>query len=105
MQDISSKQLNFVSRLVALNETLLSAIESMLDLKSEWDANAYAAGAQPTGNNLTDALLNGGNTPPANFVAPFPYLSQTAVNNLIGAWTSVQTTVAANRGYLEAARP
>lgn len=98
-QNISSKQLNFVSRLVAANQALIAAADTLAALKAEWDGDAYATGASPTGNNITDALLNGG-TPP-----PFPYLTATILNNLIGAHVSIAATVAANRGYLEAARP
>lgn len=93
-QDLSTKKTNFLTRLTAANQTLLDTMEKIAALKAEWDANAYATGASPSGNNITDAEVQSG----------FPYMTAAQLNSLIGAHVSVADAVASNRGYLEAAR-
>lgn len=102
-QNIATKKLNFMSRLVLAKGDFLATLATLESIKEEWDANAYADGASPAGNNITDSDLQ---DPPASGGSPpFPYLSATQVNQLIGAYEAIKTTIAANRGYLEAARP
>ena len=93
-QSLQSKQLNFLTRLNNANLTLIQTVETLAALKAEWDANAYATGASPSGNNLTDVIVQAG----------FPYETALIINQLIGAHVAIKVTVDANRGYLEAAR-
>jgi hypothetical protein len=94
-QVLTSKQINFAGRYVQAVGSLINAIDALKVLKDEWDANAYATGANPAGNNLTDAILQANG---------FAYLTASQVNSAVGAVESIKTTVAANRGYLEALR-
>lgn len=92
--DLTAKKNNYVARLVAENATFLDSLNRLAALKAEWDADAYATGAQPASNNIADADL-----------ANYPHLTALIVNQLIGAHVAVKATADANRGYLEAARP
>jgi hypothetical protein len=94
-QSLTSKQVNFAGRYCQAIGSLINAIDGLTLLKAEWDANAYATGASPVGNNLTDALLQGNG---------YAYLTALQVNSAVGAVETIRTTVAANRGYLEALR-
>lgn len=95
MADLTAKKASFVARLLQRNTALLETIDALANLKAEWDADAYATGAQPTANNVLDADL----------ATVAPHLTAAQLNALIGAHVSVAASVAANRGYLEAARP
>lgn len=95
-QSLTSKQVNFAGRYVQGIQAVLTAFDGLELLKNEWDANAYATGASPSGNNLTDALLQSNG---------YAYLTALQVNQAVGAVESLRTTLAANRGYLEALRP
>lgn len=94
---ITSKQINYVHRLTVSLMQFLNASDNLTLLLSEWSANAYATGAQPTANNITDA----NNV----LVGDLGYISTAQLNSLIGAITTVTGSVASNRGYLEAGRP
>jgi hypothetical protein len=94
-QVLTSKQIGFASRYVVAIQGLISVIDGLELLKAEWDANAYATGASPAGNNLTDALLQSNG---------YAYLTALQVNQAVGAVESIRATVATNRGYLEALR-
>lgn len=73
----------------------LNASDNLTMLVAEWNANAYATGANPAGNNIADSDL----------VGDLAYISATQLNALIGAIVTVTGSVASNRGYLEAGRP
>lgn len=73
----------------------LNASDNLTMLVAEWNANAYATGANPAGNNIADSDLTG----------DLAYISATQLNALIGAIVTVTGSVASNRGYLEAGRP
>lgn len=94
-QVLTSKQVGFAGRYAVAIQGLISVIDGLTLLKAEWDANAYATGASPAGNNLTDAILQGNG---------FAYLTALQVNQAVGAVETIRTAVAANRGYLEALR-
>lgn len=94
-QVLTGKQQGFCTRYIQQVADLLHTIDTLADLKAEWDANAYATGASPAGNNITDAVIQG--------VAAYATAAQ--LNSAVGAIESIRTTVAANRGYLEAMRP
>lgn len=78
---------------------LLAANDNLVSLVNQWNGNSYATGASPTGNNITDAVLSGGTNQQVAF------LSAAGLNEAEGAVVAVQATVAAQRGYLEMARP
>lgn len=94
-QVLTSKQVNFINRYIQQVATLIGCIDALAALKSEWDADAYATGATPVGNNITDVIIQG----------TAPYATAQQLNQVVGAVESIRTTVAANRGYLEAMRP
>jgi hypothetical protein len=94
-QVLTSKQVGFVNRHVQYVQMLISCIDTLANLKAEWDANAYATGAVPLTNNITDVVIQG----------TAPYATAQQLNQVIGAVESIRATVAANRGYLEAMRP
>lgn len=101
-QNITTKQQNFVTNLAAAVTALLEANGDLVELcgsqsESQWNANAYATGASPAANNITDALLNG---TPNNL----QYISAAGLNAAVGAVVAVQATISANIGYLEALR-
>lgn len=93
--DLTTKQSGFVNRHNAAVASLLSLMDQLRALKAEWDANAYATGANPTTNNITDAVVQG----------TAPYMDAAKLNQAIGAVVTIGGTVDANRGYLEALRP
>lgn len=95
MAVLTTKKQNFVNRLAAANLLLLQTIDALAILKAEWDANAYATGANPSSNNITDADLSD---------TLFNYMTASQLNSVIGAHVSISATVASNRGYLEAVR-
>jgi hypothetical protein len=94
-QVLTSKQTGFINRYTQQIQTLIGCIDALAQLKSEWDANAYATGATPVTNNITDAVIQ----------STAAYATASQLNQVIGAVESIRTTVAANRGYLEAMRP
>lgn len=98
-QDISTKQQNFVTNFVTACVALLELNDSTLaPIVADWNGNAYATGASPAGNNITDTLLNG--SPNAN-----QYISAAGLNYAEGAVVAIMATISAQRGYLEAMIP
>jgi hypothetical protein len=93
--DFTAKQQNFISALTNAIIALQTANDACGQVAMEWNAMAYATGASPTGNNITDAVAN----------QIRPSLNASIINSAIGAIAAVQATVAANAGYLEAMRP
>jgi hypothetical protein len=93
--DLTPKQTGFVSRYRDTTTDFLRLADKLANLKSEWDANAFATGASPAGNNITDTTVQ----------AAAPAATALQLNQAIGAVESIRTTIAANRGYLEALRP
>lgn len=93
--DLTPKQTNFVARYRAAVVDMLKTGDTLDDLKAEWDANAYATGATPTANNITDAVM----------LAVAPYATAAQLNAAIAAVEALKSTFAAGRGYLEALRP
>jgi hypothetical protein len=94
MADLAQKKSSFIRRYVAAVESFIGEIDGLANLKTEWDADAYATGASPAGNNLTDA----------DFTATAPWIDAAQMNQTIAAVESIRATVATNRGYLEAIR-
>jgi hypothetical protein len=93
--DLSQKKSSFISRHIRAVTDMLNQFSVLAALKEEWDANAYATGATPAGNNLADA----------DFQATAPHMDATKMNQAIGAVESMRGELAANQGYLEAVRP
>ena len=94
MADLAQKKGSFTRRYVAAIEAFLTNFEDLTALATEWDANAYATGADPTGNNITDDDLA--------LVAP--WLTALQLNQAVGAIDAVGVTVDEQRGYIEAVR-
>jgi hypothetical protein len=94
-QDLSSKQVGFVNRYKQAVVNLLSDLDALSLLYAEWNADAYATGASPAGNNITDSIVQ----------QSMPYATAFELNQAVGAVVAIETTVASNRGYLEALRP
>ena len=94
-KDLTSKQVGFVNRHITAIVMLLDVADTLNDLRYEWDANAYATGAVPLENNISDAIVQ----------IPAPHITAEILNESIGAVVSVLEAVAANRGYLEEMRP
>ena len=99
-QNQTSKQLNFISGFTQGVVSLLKANDDLLSLINQWNGNSFATGASPSGNNITDTVISGGSPP-----SSFQYMTAAQLNSAEGAVVSVTSTVAANRGYLEAMRP
>lgn len=95
MTDLTSKSQNFIDALTSAVLLLQNANDAVGQVIMQWNAMAYATGASPSGNNITDAIAT----------AKRPSLNALVLNSAIGALASVQTTIAANTGYLEAMRP
>lgn len=95
MTDLTSKSQNFIDALTSAVLLLQNANDAVGQVIMQWNAMAYATGASPSGNNITDAIA----------AAKRPSLNALVLNSAIGALASVQTTIAANTGYLEAMRP
>jgi hypothetical protein len=93
--DLTAKQVGFINRQITATCTLLAAADLLQSLKSEWDANAYATGANPPENNISDATV----------AIAAPHMDAVMLNQLIAAVVTIGGTVASNRGYLEDARP
>jgi hypothetical protein len=97
MADLGTKKASFISRQVTDALAAVDALDKACTLdKAQWDACAYATGATPAGNNITDADLA---------AAGFGYMTALQLNQLIGALAAIKATLDQNRGYLEAARP
>jgi hypothetical protein len=94
MADLGLKKGSFIRRYVTAIEGLLAASELLSTINGEWDANAYATGASPPENNITDADL----------AAVAPWVTALQLNEAEGATVAVGNTVTAQRGYLEAIR-
>lgn len=94
------KQLNFVADFSAAITRFLQANDVLISLVAQWKGNSYAIGAEPIENNITDEVLSGN-----SLNQQFAYLTADQLNRAEGAVEAVQTTVDANRGYLEATRP
>jgi hypothetical protein len=92
---LDTKKDNFTRRWAHAITVLLSNVEDLTALKEEWDANAYATGAEPLSNNITDLDL----------ARVAPWIDALLLNDSIGAAVSVLAIVDDNRGYLEAIRP
>lgn len=95
MADTAQKRAGFIRRYVAAVENFLDSVNTLSNLKIEWDANAYADGANPTANNIIDTDLT----------ATAPWITVLQINQGIGAVEAIRTTIATNRGYLESLRP
>ena len=93
--DLTQKKSTFIRRYVDAINTFMNQVNDLDGLKAEWDANAYATGASPPENNITDA----------DCAAVAPWIDALKLNQAIGAQVSVGDTVNSNRGYLEAVRP
>ena len=63
-------------------------------------ATAYAKGAVPIENNITDEVLSGD-----PLIQDVAYMTADLLNRAEGAVVTVNAAVEANRGYLEAMRP
>jgi hypothetical protein len=94
MADLSQKKGTFIRRYVAAMEAFLAGSDLLSNLKAEWDANAYATGASPPENNITDA----------DFTTVAPWITALQLNEAIGATVTIGNTVTSNRGYLEPIR-
>lgn len=95
MTDLTSKQADMITAITDAVLLLLNADAAATLVATEWSAMAYATGASPSGNNITDSVAE----------AARPSLNALILNQSMGALASVQATIAANRGYLEAIRP
>lgn len=93
--DLTIKQQNYINYLTSAYSQLSSAMQIVDEAISQWNAMAYASGASPSGNNITDDVAG----------ALRPSLNAGILNSAIGALVSVQTVVNSNSGYLEALRP
>jgi hypothetical protein len=94
MADLAQKKSAFIRRYVTGVQALLAASEELTNLNKEWDANAYATGATPAGNNITDMDL----------ATVAPWITALQLNEAEGATVAVGDTVTTQRGYLEAIR-
>jgi hypothetical protein len=94
MADLTQKKSSFIRRYVLAIEGLLAASELVSAMNGEWGANAYATGASPPENNITDADL----------AAVAPWITALQLNEAEGATVAIGNTVTAQRGYLEAIR-
>jgi hypothetical protein len=92
--DLAQKHANFIRRYVTAVENFLAASELLSSMKGEWDANAYATGADPAGNNITDAEM----------AIAAPWATALQLNQAVGAAEAIGGTVTTQRGYLEALR-
>ncbi len=99
-QNLAPKQLNFCRAFATAVVALLDANDNLTALVNDWNANAFATGASPTGNNITDTVISGN-----SLIQDVAYITAADLNTAEGAVVAVQTTVAAQRGYLEAMRP
>ena len=99
-QNLVPKQLNFVGQFTAMTVQLLNDNDVLLGLFSNWLGNAYATGADPIENNITDEVLAG-----AGLNQQYAYMTASQLNQAIGAVKSVTDAIETNRGYLEAMRP
>ena len=90
-----TKRQNFISNFTAQVVALLALNDELLSLYNEWNANAFATGASPSGNNIVDGDLTGN----------LAYLTTAQIDSAIGAVVTVTGSIASNRGYLEAMRP
>lgn len=95
MTDFTLKEQNFINAYTTAVTNILNANISLTNIVSQWNAMAYATGASPSGNNITDATA----------ASVRPSLNALILNQAMGAIASVQATIAANLGYLEAIRP
>jgi hypothetical protein len=94
MADLAQKKAAFIRRYVIGVQNLLAASDEVSNLNAEWNANAYATGATPSGNNITDMDL----------AVTAPWITAAQLNEAEGATVAVGDTVATQRGYLEAIR-
>ncbi len=94
-QNFGPKQQVFMNTWVTQLLQFLDNADELMTLNNEWTANAFATGANPTSNNITDAVVQG----------PYPAATALILNQAIGAVVAIQATIATNRGYLEAMRP
>jgi hypothetical protein len=95
MADLSQKKANFIRRYIDAVDALMHQMNTLAGLSEEWNANAYATGAEPLENNITDADC-------ANTA---PWVDALKLNLAEGALVAVADTVQSQRGYLEAIRP
>jgi hypothetical protein len=95
MADLTQKKTAWISRYVNAIDLFIKQVEVLDSMKEEWDANAYATGASPPGNNITDA----------DCLLIAPWITAVQLNQSIGAQVTVGNTITSNRGYLEAIRP
>ena len=95
MVDLTLKSENFITAFTNAVLQLQATNIELTDIFNQWNAMAYATGANPTSNNITDTIAQ----------AVRPSLDALILNQAMGAIAAVQTTLAANEGYLEAMRP
>ena len=93
--DLAQKKSAFIRRYYAAIDSFINQVNDLQGLKAEWDAMAYATGAQPPENNITDA----------DCTATAPWIDALILNEAIGAQVAVGNEVDSQRGYLEAVRP
>lgn len=92
---LDSKIANFINTLTNAVISLESMNDTLSDVMTQWNAMAYATGANPSSNNITDAQAQ----------EVRPSINAQLINSAIGAIAAVQSAIAANAGYLEAMRP
>ncbi len=97
--DPSTKQKNFVSRLIAANVAMLDAINTAVEVSGEYTTDAFDGSdlQNRPEYQITDAFLAG--------VDAFKHLNALKLNQLVGGINALKATRDANAGYLEAARP
>ena len=93
--DLSGKQGRFLTAYIAAINALCNDADNLAALYTQWQNDAYATGANPGADNITDALVQ----------VQAPYATALQLNQAVGAVVAIQATIAANRGYLEAMRP
>lgn len=95
MADLTQKKDGFTRRWIAAIDNFMKQADDLEALNAEWNANAYATGADPLTSNITDEDL----------ARVAPWIDALALNQSIGAMQSVRAVIESNRGYLEAVRP
>jgi len=95
MADLAQKKSAFIRRYIDAVDVFVNQVNLLAGLKEEWDANAYATGASPAENNITDA----------DCATIAPWTDALALNEAVGALVATSDTFNAQRGYIEAIRP
>lgn len=88
----TTKQLNFINRVVPASVQLMADLDNLTSLANEFADNAYGSGGA---NALTDGTIE----------IALPAATAAIFDSAMGAVSSILATAASNRGYLEAIRP